>query len=109
MLNAECTFSIPHPAFSLRCQPFDRPSVAGAGVAETVVQPARPALPELDRAGHDAIAAPKLRQWNVAAEFFAQRRVAAFKFVAIGDDSALRRCPGTDLRRNRPRAEIRFA
>src|SRR5438477_12233062 len=42
-----------------RGESFAQPAPLGAaGVAQPVVQPARPALPELDRVGADAVAAP---------------------------------------------------
>ena len=48
-----------------RRQPLDGPAVRRRAVAQPVVQPVRPALPELDAVGHDADAAPVRGQRDV--------------------------------------------
>src|SRR5262249_41708928 len=50
-----------------RRQPLDHPAVALAPVAQSVVQPAGPPLPELDRRGPHAVAAPVGRPRHVLA------------------------------------------
>ena len=53
-------------ATRLRREPFDEPTVSVAPVADSIVQPARPALPELGRLDDQPPAAPERRTRHVA-------------------------------------------
>src|SRR5581483_9095242 len=74
-----------------------------ATIANAIVQPRRPSLPELDRFGRYAVATPVRRARNgvaVLAKLVGHRREARFQRAAIGNDLALRRSP-----RSQPRSE----
>src|SRR6185312_1992721 len=84
-------------------EPSARPRVAVARVADAVVQPRRPPLPELDGRRHDAVAAPALGPRHVVARMraldFGDARLEPF---AIGDLRALRRSRRRHARPARP-------
>ena len=91
-----------------RREPLDEPaSVATPGVAQTVVQAVGAALPEFERVGDEAIAAPVGRPGDglvgMAAFGFA---VLRFEDVAARDHLALGRGPGADAGAPGPALEI---
>src|SRR4029453_5616673 len=78
-----------------------------APVPEPVVETEGPALPELDRVGDEAVAAPVRRARHLrATEPFLLRGDPALELVAIVDHSALGRRPRADLGPPRPRGEV---
>src|SRR6266852_5427923 len=92
----------------LRGQPLDPPTVLGMSlVAQTVVQPAGPSLPEFDAVGVDEVAAPVVREGNVAVrEALGGRRYQLFELVAAGEGPALGRGPGSQARAPRAGVEV---
>src|SRR5258708_1843068 len=94
----------------LRGQPLDPPTAFGMSlVAQTVVQPAGRPLPEFDARGADEVAAPVVRQGNVAVrEALGCRRYQLFELVAAGEGPALGRGPGPQARAPRAGVEVRL-
>ena len=64
-------------SFELRAEPHPVPGETVELIANAVVQPVRPALPELDCRGNDAVATPERRQW--------QRGLAVEALLDLGD------------------------
>src|SRR5436190_13944970 len=97
-------------AFPLRREPFHpppRPFVGVTGIDEAVVEPERAALPELDGVGGQPVSAPV--GWpgdRSVRESGRDLLHPLVELVAISQDRALGRCPGSDLRFARPRREI---
>src|SRR5689334_8342344 len=90
-----------------RREPADRPAAAFACPDEAVVQPRRTPLPELDTLGRDADTAPVRWTWNaLRREARLGFREARLERSAVGDRCALRRRPGSELRRPRTLAEV---
>ena len=79
---------------------------AGVARVEAVVQPRRAALPELDRVGHEAVAAPMRRARRVVAVAFADGLFLRFERRAAVDHRTLLRRPCADARAERARREI---
>src|SRR5262249_9211847 len=81
-----------------RREAFDHPAlVRQAAVAEPVVEPARPSLPELDLFGDHAVSAPVWRARDRAVGVpRSQPREPFFEDVAAGAELALPRCPGAE-------------
>jgi DNA-directed RNA polymerase subunit RPC12/RpoP len=68
-----------------------------------VVKAAGPSLPELDRPGEHAVAAPVWRSRHVPVGIFGhERRVLRLQECPVRDDFALSRCPGTQTRTEGP-------
>ncbi len=100
------------PAPRLRRQARDRPARRRRGVArieQAVVQPRRAPLPELDRVGHEAVAAPVRRARRVVAVAFADGLFPRFERRAAVDHGALVGRPCADARAERARREIAVA
>ena len=73
------------------------------------MQPAGPALPELDRAGNDPVSAPEIGQRDRSrAETGGQFRLALLNGGARWDYLALVRCPRPDLGPDGPTVKIGF-
>src|SRR5689334_12745106 len=90
-------------------QPLDPPAVAPAlpHVADSVVQAALAALPELDRVRDDPVAPPMRRQGDVAAgEPGLDLPHVAFQRGAARDDPALVRGPRAEAAAERPGLEV---
>src|SRR5688500_2735553 len=91
----------------LRSQPLDLPAPARAPpVEDAIVQPVRAVLPELDRVGREAIAAPVRRARHGLGMLALERREAALERATPGDPGALGRSPGSKLAAARARGEI---
>src|SRR4051812_48181686 len=89
---------------------FDFPSLAVARVAQAIVQSAAASLPEFDLLRDHAVSAPEVGYRNVAAgELNEQLGGAHLQLAARRQHAALLRHPCPDLRRDRPRMEIRLA
>src|SRR5262245_45046475 len=90
----------------LRLEAFDRPRLAVAAVADPVVEPVLAVLPELERVGHQPVAAPV--RW--ARDLARMRRVelgeAVLERLAGLDRLALRRHGRGDLAPARPRSPV---
>src|SRR5258706_15480379 len=78
-------------------------------VAEPIVQPRCAALPEFDCPRRDPIAAPVRRSRHVLAlrcKALLRRGDLALEPLPVGNDAALRRCPGTETCEGRAGREI---
>src|SRR5262250_1058531 len=73
------------------------------------MQPAAPALPELEMVRQHAITAPMRRTRRALAVLVGEGSPARLEPRAVLDRPALRRSPCADARAQRPRSEIRFA
>src|SRR5512133_237325 len=97
-------------AFPLRREPLHPPPGRFVGVAgreEAVVEPIRATLPELDGGGGQAVSAPV--RWpgdRSVRESGRDLLHVLIELVAISQDRALGRCPGSDLRLTRPGREV---
>src|SRR3954469_8090645 len=98
----------PGPRGPSRGESFEEPApVRPAAIEEAVVEPARAALPELDRLGDDEIAAPVRRARDLAAGVAGLDLTTPFlQGWPVGEDLALGGGPGPDLRPGRAGAEI---
>src|SRR6476659_264292 len=97
-------------AFPLRREPLHPPPgrlVGVAGVEEAVVEPERATLPELDGVRGQPVSAPV--GWpgdRSVRESGRDLLHPLVELVAISQDRALGRCPGSDLRLTRPGREV---
>src|ERR1044071_1835745 len=85
----------------LRCEPLAAPALAVAAKADAVVQPALPALPELDRVRAQAEAAPELRAGDAlrpAGEAGGHLGDGVLQDLAARDGAALVGGPGAKAR-----------
>src|SRR6478672_8588614 len=104
---------MPRPR-GLRSQPLDDPttfSVIIEAIANTIVQPAGPALPELEHHRAQQPSAPIRRARDL---LDVRKRLLELGHTilerrAVGKNLRLRRRPRPDLRRPRPRGEVRIA
>ncbi len=93
--------------FGRRSQPLPHPLLADLPVPDPVVQPALPALPELDRDGREAVAAPvRGRRDRIVAEAGRHLGHHRVQHLARLDHLRLRRGPGAELRLARPGGEV---
>src|SRR5215208_7685155 len=89
-------------------QPLRPPATIGPHPVDPIVQAVLAALPELDRAGHEPVAAPVARALDLlAGEALVRLGERAQQRFAIGDRSALPRRPGAEPRSARARGEVR--
>ena len=72
------------------------------------MQPVVAVLPELDRAGAQAVAAPVAGEGHVVPVGGLGLLEAAFERLTVGDDLALMRRPRAVAALERPRAEVRL-
>src|SRR6185437_15396497 len=106
---------LPHPRLThinrLRRQPFDNPVAVGPAVAQPVVQPVRPGLPELDPVGHDQVPAPEVRHRHFGSlrPPRGQLRHPVIELGAGHQDGRLSRRPRPDLGQPGPRVIVRLA
>src|SRR4249919_3904348 len=84
---------------------------ADSPIAQPVVQPALPSLPELDRLGPYPKATPEVgdRYLNAVRPVCGQHREAAVKFSPRSNDGRLAGSPGTELGVSRADTEVRRA
>ena len=95
---------------ALRGEALDAPAVAGALVAQAIVQAPRAALPQLDALGAHEEAAPVRGARDLGArEALLDGRDGPLELLARGDDLALRRRPRADPRGARARGEVGVA
>jgi hypothetical protein len=93
--------------FRLRRQAFDDPHSIGAPVAQAIVQPVRPSLPELDRIRRHDVAAPvRGPGYFLVEETLLHLAHCLVQFMAIGDRLALTRYPRRELMAARAIAKI---
>ncbi len=86
---------------------INQPAFCIPGVAQAVVQPARPALPELDRLGYEAVTAPVVRPGNRSVgEAIFQVAASFLEFLPTPDNLALRRGPCADARARRTAVKV---
>src|SRR5688572_11864589 len=88
-------------------EPLHPPALQLAAVEQPVVQPTRPALPELDRLGDDEVAAPLVGHRHVAAlEAGAHLVVRRQQLGAVRDRPGLVRGVRAELGAARPGGEV---
>src|SRR5688572_22020564 len=91
----------------LGSQPLDLPAPARAPpVEDAIVQPVLAVLPELDRVGREAVAAPVRRARHGLGILALERRETALERGAPGHLGALLGGPGRELAAARARGEI---
>src|SRR5215218_11119571 len=92
------------------CQSLDLPAVAGAAVAEAVVETAGAALPELDDLVGQAVAAPEVGQGDLAVgRVGGQLGHPPLQDRPVLDDPALGRGGGAELAARRAGVEVGLA
>src|SRR6202165_6111879 len=92
---------------SLRCQTLQPPTaVSSPDVAQPVVQPVFAALPELDPARPQRVAAPVGRQWNLIGIFRRELSHRALEHLARRQPATLPRGQRRDLRAPGPAPEV---
>src|SRR5690349_22091058 len=96
-------------AWPSRGEALDQPAVLVPPVAQPIVEPTAPTLPELDRFRRKSPAAPVRGQGNFATGIFLLEHFhAVFEHAASGNDRALLRHPGGELAGPWARVKVRF-
>src|SRR6202035_1378830 len=95
----------------VRRQPFDGPAAAGTPIAQPVMQPVLPGLPELDPVGHDQVPAPEVGHGDLGPlrPPRGQFRHPVVKLGAGREDRRLPRRPRADLGQPGPRVIVRLS